>query len=128
MADDQLRYQCTRCGNCCRWQGYVRITAGDIDRIAEFLGLGLQEFIDRYTCVTSDRCGLSLTENSDRHCIFLSRDGGCMIQPVKPEQCRQFPNFWNFPGFREKCRAVDTWEQGTEDGARATDDAECTET
>jgi len=25
---------------------------------------------------------------------------------VKPQQCRDFPNLWNFPGFEETCRAI----------------------
>ena len=38
-------------------------------------------------------------------CIFLEgRD--CAVQPVKPQQCRDFPNGWNFPGFEKICRAV----------------------
>jgi uncharacterized protein len=25
---------------------------------------------------------------------------------VKPQQCRDFPNLWNFPGFEKVCHAV----------------------
>ena len=32
-------------------------------------------------------------------------ENGCRINPVKPRQCRDFPNKWNFPGWRELCRA-----------------------
>ncbi len=106
---DHLRYRCQRCGNCCRWQGYVRLTAADVDQIADFLALSVDEFIERHTFLTSDRRGLSLTENEQGYCVFLSRSGDCMIQPVKPEQCTLFPNFWNFPGFRDQCAAIDTW-------------------
>jgi hypothetical protein len=28
------------------------------------------------------------------------------VQPVKPQQCRDFPNLWNFPGFEQTCRAI----------------------
>ena len=28
------------------------------------------------------------------------------MQPVKPQQCRDFPNLWNFPGFEKVCHAV----------------------
>jgi len=28
------------------------------------------------------------------------------VQPVKPQQCRDFPNLWNFPGFEQTCRAL----------------------
>ena len=32
-------------------------------------------------------------------------EGGCRINPVKPRQCRDFPNKCNFPGWRDLCRA-----------------------
>jgi hypothetical protein len=28
------------------------------------------------------------------------------VQAVKPQQCRDFPNLWNFPGFEKICRAI----------------------
>jgi hypothetical protein len=27
------------------------------------------------------------------------------VQNVKPQQCRDFPNLWNFPGFEKMCQA-----------------------
>jgi Fe-S-cluster containining protein len=40
-------------------------------------------------------------------CILLAgRD--CTVQPVKPQQCRDFPNGWSFPGFEKICRALPT--------------------
>lgn len=116
---DQLRYRCQKCGNCCRWEGYVRLNHEEMRPIAHYLGLSVDEFVQKYTILTRDRRGLSLTENEDGACVFLSPDGCCMIQPVKPEQCRQFPNFWVVPGFRDKCRAIDTWvEEGEHVGNR----------
>ena len=32
---------------------------------------------------------------------------GIRLQPVKPLQCRGFPNTWNFPGWRKVCEAVE---------------------
>jgi hypothetical protein len=26
---------------------------------------------------------------------------------VKPQQCKDFPNGWNFPGWREVCEAIE---------------------
>lgn len=40
----------------------------------------------------------------DGACMMLA-EGGCRINPVKPRQCRDFPNKWNFPGWRDLCRA-----------------------
>jgi hypothetical protein len=46
-----------------------------------------------------------LQEKPDGSCVFL--DGNdCSVQPVKPRQCRDFPNLWNFPGFEKICHAI----------------------
>ena len=81
------------------------MTDDEIARIAGFLGLSEPEFIARHTRLRADRKGLALTEQEGGACIFLEgRD--CRIQAVKPRQCREFPNGWNFPGFRDFCRAI----------------------
>ncbi len=102
--DRKIRYECVRCGNCCRWPGPVRVTEKEIGGIAAFLGIAESAFTERYTRLVDNRSALSLTEKPDGSCIFL--DGNrCSIQAVKPKQCRDFPNDWNFPGFREECRS-----------------------
>lgn len=97
--------ECQRCTACCRWPGQVRLTNAEIARLAQFKGLGEHEFIQRYTRLTSDRRGLALQDKPDGSCIFLE-GGDCAVQPVKPQQCRDFPNLWNFPGFEKVCRAI----------------------
>ena len=63
------------------------------------------DFIQRFTRLTADRRGLALAEKSTGECVFL--DGNdCSVQPVKPQQCRDFPNLWNFPGFEQVCKAM----------------------
>lgn len=101
------RYVCTRCGNCCRWAGYVRVSAAEIDRIAAFLQQSVDQFQARFTRLTADRRGLSLIENADGSCCFLERGNVCRIHSVKPKQCRGFPNDWAFPGFERLCCAKD---------------------
>jgi N-acetylmuramoyl-L-alanine amidase len=49
--------------------------------------------------------GLSLIEKDNHECIMLDGDS-CRIHPVKPGQCAGFPNKWNFPGWRDVCKAV----------------------
>jgi Fe-S-cluster containining protein len=98
-------HECQRCTACCRWPGQVRLSAGEIARLAAFKGLSEVEFIQRFTRLTDDRRGLALTDQPDGACVFL--DGNdCAVQPVKPQQCRDFPNLWSFPGFEQVCRAV----------------------
>ena len=97
-------YQCDRCTACCKWPGDVRIEPEEIDQIASFLGLETQDFIDQFTRLRTNRSGLSLIERPNHECIMLDGNA-CRINSVKPEQCRGFPNKWNFPGWQQVCEA-----------------------
>ena len=98
-------YECQRCTACCRWPGEVRLNDEEVRRLAGFLELSEDDFIQRFTRVRQDRTGLALTEKPGGDCILLDgRD--CRVQPVKPQKCRDFPNLWNFPGFEQICRAT----------------------
>lgn len=98
-------HECQRCTACCRWPGQVRLSAGEIARLAAFKGLSEVEFIQQFTRLTTDRRGLALADKPDGACVFLEGND-CAVQPIKPQQCRDFPNLWNFPGFEQVCRAV----------------------
>ncbi|MEQ1839267.1 MAG: YkgJ family cysteine cluster protein [Verrucomicrobiales bacterium] len=103
--EEGMHYACQRCGNCCRWPGEVPLSDPELERISSFLGLSLQDFIAEYTDLRLNRAGLTLIEKANHECIFL--DGiDCRIQAVKPDQCRGFPNQWNFPGWRKSCEAI----------------------
>jgi len=106
-------YECQRCAACCRWPGQVKVDDAEIRGMAALLELPEADFIERYTRVRVDRRGLTLIEGPDGACIFLE-GGGCRVQPAKPQQCRDFPNRWRFPGFERHCESV----------ARVVDDAE----
>ncbi len=98
-------FDCQRCTACCRWPGQVKLSEAEIARLAAHLGLSEFDFIQRFTRLRPDRRGLSLIERPNGACVFLEgRD--CAVQPVKPQQCRDFPNLWRFEGFEEHCRAV----------------------
>ncbi|PVY35158.1 hypothetical protein C8D82_14319 [Victivallis vadensis] len=100
-------FVCVRCGNCCRWSGCVKVTDAEIDVIAAFLGMPPEAFLERWTELMPDRQGLTLIEKADGSCVFLEEGepAGCRIDPVKPEQCRRFPERWNFPGWEKECGA-----------------------
>ena len=104
LLDPERFYVCQRCTACCKWPGDVRIAADEIGPIAGFLGMNEEDFIARYTRLRTNRNGLSLLEKENHECIMLEA-GGCRIHPVKPEQCRGFPNKWNFPGWQRVCEA-----------------------
>ena len=100
-----VHYECVRCAACCRWPGEVKVRPEEITHLAAFLGLPEDDFIQRYTRLQFLRRGLALTEKANGECVFLDgRD--CRVQPVKPRQCRDFPNVWNFSGFERECRAA----------------------
>lgn len=101
------RYLCQRCGNCCRWPGFVRVDENEIGAISDHLGMTDDDFIARHTELRPSRSGLMLTSNPDGSCIFLEGVNTCTIQPVKPRQCSDFPNKWRFDGWREKCEAIE---------------------
>lgn len=100
-------FKCRRCGNCCKWHGYVRLKDCEVDKIAEFLKLEVGEFLDKYTVLTPDRRALSLTERANGECCFYDAESSlCVIQEVKPQQCRDFPLRWNFEGWENECEGA----------------------
>ena len=99
-------YQCQRCGNCCRWPGSVRVTEGEVEAIAAFLGVETATFIAEQTDLMPDRSNLTLRSRPDGSCVFLEGKNHCVLQAVKPLQCSGFPNTWNFPGWRDVCEAI----------------------
>lgn len=108
--------ECDRCTACCRWPGQVKVTAAEIGRLAAHLNLTEAEFIARYTRLNANRSGLALTDQANGACVFL--DGNdCQVNAVKPQQCRDFPNLWSYPGAESLCRAkpievtADAWRQ-----------------
>jgi len=94
---------CQQCGNCCRAPGYVRLRPGEPEAMAVALAMTVSEFHARYTRLTSDRQGLSLTETADGVCVFLQDDHLCHVQAVKPRQCQGYPSHWRTPILDARC-------------------------
>jgi len=85
--------ECQRCTACCRWPGDVVLSPAEITAIAAHQKISEDEFIQQFTRLRRDRRGLALVEQADGACVFL--DGNrCVIQAVKPQQCREFPRRW----------------------------------
>lgn len=96
-----LRFGCTMCGHCCSGPaGYVLVNDAECAALAVRLGLGVQEFVDRYTHVLPE--GRSLREHTGPRgydCVFLDRAkfpgrAVCGVYEDRPRQCRTWP-FWN---------------------------------
>jgi Fe-S-cluster containining protein len=81
------------------------LTDEEIARLAAFKGMSEHDFIQKFTRLRHDRRGLALQEKPNGECVFLEGND-CAVQAVKPQQCRDFPNLWNFPGFEKICRAI----------------------
>jgi Fe-S-cluster containining protein len=97
--------ECQRCTACCRWPGQVKVTNDEIMRMAGFKGMTEHDFIQAFTRLRADRQGLALMDKPNGECMFL--DGQtCSVQPVKPQQCRDFPNLWDNPNASTSCQAI----------------------
>lgn len=99
-----VRFQCTGCGACCTGSpGFVWVDEEEIEEMAAFLNLSLQEFVAKYIRRVEDRFSLrELMPNYD--CVFL-KEKKCTIYEARPRQCRTFP-FW--PKILE---SKESWEQ-----------------
>lgn len=102
--DKGLRFECTRCGDCCRGEpGFVWLTLDEAHAVAVAVGMRFDEFKDR--CLRRVGSRLSLLEKSDGDCIFWKADSGCIVYEARPRQCGTFP-FWG-----EFLRSRRAWER-----------------
>ncbi|HOK58835.1 MAG TPA: YkgJ family cysteine cluster protein [Methanothrix sp.] len=85
-----LRFECIRCGSCCRGPGIVWISPEECSAIAEFLGLPQDVLIGEYLLECEH--GFVLRDRLDMGCVMLDGDR-CIIYPARPLQCRSYP-FW----------------------------------
>ena len=110
-----LRFECTGCGQCCTGApGYIWVDEEEIQQIADYLDLTIEEFSKRYLRRVKGRLSLlELPKTFD--CIFL-KERKCQIYPVRPMQCRTFP-WWpqNLKSEKEWQEAARTCEGIHED-------------
>jgi Fe-S-cluster containining protein len=93
-----LHFECLECGSCCSGpgEGYIWVTKAEIEFIAEFLKMPVEQLRQKYL----KRLGLrtSIIEHvTTKDCIFLQSVAGrkkCVIYSVRPSQCRSWP-FWS---------------------------------
>ncbi|HCE46665.1 MAG TPA: YkgJ family cysteine cluster protein [Lentisphaeria bacterium] len=91
-------FKCIRCGQCCRWHGYVRISEREAEDIAGLIGMELCDFYENMTIPGEDGI-VSLVENADGSCPFyIGSPPGCRIYARRPSQCRTYPFKWSNPG------------------------------
>ncbi len=99
--DDGIRFECRMCGTCCTGEpGVIYVDEEEISRIAEFIDVDRETFLER--CLYLMKEHYSIRETNDGRCIFF--ENGCAIYPVRPLQCRTFP-FWF-----QNMRSLDAWD------------------
>ncbi len=82
-------FDCKMCGECCRGEGGVFVTAEELERISSFLRMTSEAFLDQYCDRRNGK--IYLATGDDGVCLLY--DHGCGIHPVKPTPCRQWPFF-----------------------------------
>jgi len=103
ISEDGYSYQfspsaCDTCGGaCCTGaSGYIWVKYPEIEKMADFLNLTIEEFASSYLKKVKHRYSLiekRLDENNFA-CIFFNNElKQCSIYDVRPRQCRTFP-FW----------------------------------
>ncbi len=98
---DGLRFACTRCGACCKGEGFVWVDEREVSELADSMRLSVDDFGRRFLRQVGSR--LALIDGPDGACIFW--DDGCRVYPARPTQCRTFP-FW-----RQNLVTEGSWQQ-----------------
>lgn len=62
---------------------------GEIERIAAFLGMEIEEF--RSSFCEMRYGGLSIRSDEEGKCLFFEPGLGCKIHSVKPKRCARWP-------------------------------------
>ncbi len=90
-----LRFECTRCGDCCRRPGDVRFERHEADRVAaHLLGAGATAVALAGELWLEDFDGtFRIVVEAAEACPFLGEQG-CTIHGLKPRQCATYP-FWD---------------------------------
>lgn len=98
-----IRFFCQAdCSNCCSISGgYVFLTKAEAQKIAEYLSLDIDEFMNFFIRHIDDKA--ALVDGENEACVFLE-EGQCMIYTFRPQQCRTFP-FW-----KENMETADRWQ------------------
>ncbi|NOZ89648.1 MAG: YkgJ family cysteine cluster protein [Epsilonproteobacteria bacterium] len=89
---------CASCGGaCCTGEsGYIWAKYHEIEKMAQFLELTIEEFATMYLRKVKHRYSIieRKIDTDNYACIFFDNDKKqCSIYPVRPTQCRSFP-FW----------------------------------
>jgi uncharacterized protein len=98
-------FECERCGYCCQGETTVSLDPDDVERLVAYLGLELDEVMERYLRRTGNVIQMKIL---DSHCIFYNE--GCSVHPGRPWRCAQWPlhpsiltDHANFLAIKDSC-------------------------
>jgi len=82
-------FECKRCGDCCYGEGGILVDKDDVEEIAAFLGISQAFFLLWYCEIRNGKT--HVRTRRDGYCVFFDRSSLCLIHPVKPAPCREWP-------------------------------------
>ncbi|MBI4773467.1 MAG: YkgJ family cysteine cluster protein [Deltaproteobacteria bacterium] len=82
-------FECQLCGTCCKGEGGVFITEEELPGIARYLNSSVEDF-ERNHCLRKNG-RIYIRTRADGYCSLW--DGGCLVHPVKPRPCKEWPFF-----------------------------------
>jgi Fe-S-cluster containining protein len=97
--DSKLRFRCypgIKCFTKCCSAIDLMLTPYDVLRLKNRLGLGSEEFLERYTWSKVDEKSghpqlfLKMNEDEESRCVFVSEEG-CEVYSDRPVMCRYYP-------------------------------------
>jgi len=110
MAKIKDIFTCIQCGYCCHGETTVSLDEKDQKRMAEALGLSVEEAINKYWRVTGNVVQMKTV---DGNCIFY--DEGCIVHKGRPWRCAQWPlhpsmlsDENNYKTISESCPGINT--------------------
>ena len=87
-----MKFECVRCGNCCRQGGDLRLLPEDVEKIADYFGVEVDEIKAKYDVKNIDEKLFFISfQNS---CPFLTENNECKLNDgYKPFFCANYIPF-----------------------------------
>jgi uncharacterized protein len=86
----ESQIDCRTCANCCK-VAETDVTKRDMERLARYLGITAEKFIEQYTTSSAFEQKEPILRRRDAGCIFLEGND-CSIYEARPDTCRDFPH------------------------------------
>ena len=137
---NNLPFECTGCGKCCKTRGDVYLSPTETNKAAASLGLSIFEFKQQF--VEEEEVTVAMTldpeqipegetgwtvlrhKQEDGSCIFLNDEGLCKIYDARPIQCSTYPFWPRIMANREACNSEVRLEGDAPEGAAIDDTTE----